>query len=1170
MNKDSGARGWMRFHPGCFLFAFLLWHGNIIYGFFDISFDIYAWKLYSRRDGKSLLSMERIWIMKRNVIFLFVLLSIVFIGIAAPKLVQAEPDQLFAFPEYVIVVPKGTEVKVNPDESVTITDCPVTIEAGDTFVVYLQDLPLGYVAETVEEENGRLTVTGPHADPDIYSGMNQSGKIELTGDVFEFVPASASVLEGTEFSVLDAVKYKNGELTVSVGNSLSKVAVTFSDMDMDFNIDGMSVRGGVSGSWKVEFISSSLAGGSLEKEITLGEIRVFGVGKVALKANFSFAGECTFSGTFSSGVEVDNFVATPFRSFNLGGNTFSGGGSVSLSLKVTAGLDFLIAEAFVYTEVGIKTDYRHEHHYHPDRDPDTVECDDFKVYLFSSVGAQVKYFDKTAAEVTYNIADGDNTPFMINYHLENGRKVQYCSEGMDTTTVEKRYGGFVTDPDTAFDSLDQRCVYVGIILPDDFEVDGDLYVDDGGIDLNGHKLTINGDLIQSAGLIAVGEGELVVNGDYYLMRDLIDDEPRKNDSIKLSFISGTATVNGRMYHTQGEIEMRNGTLNIGGNYEMRREYGENNYIDSTGWLTMTQSGGTINIGGDFLLQSNSASHKLTAGTIHVCCDVTQFPVLEGTSRFSGLWDFTVNLVPDHNHTLTFADPENNALSVLSFDDDIVVNSGLSVGHMELGGHHVEIHGDLIKNDTAYRPEYHFISLGGGTLDVDGGFYHTLGAVRLEGGKLNVGEDYIIAYRDEDAGNNIYWQDSYTFLEMNDAGSELRIGGDFINAGVSDSLREGTVYIAGDFHDYYGSYSAYENHSTVFNGTGMQTIAFENANAGFNTVVFENRNIRLDGTCLRGFTLNEDLNLTLATNSLELRGFVNLNGHKLNLSRIEGDLTLTGGRNGENGLILNGEPVTIAGDLILQAVLRLSGSEVTVQGSVLQNGESALYVEDGKLTAAGDYIIAGTYHEGEDPEYDQAYYSSVRMEDPAGELRIGGNFIDAGGGDSLKEGTVYIAGDFHDYYGAYGSRDNHRTVFNGTGMQMIIFDSQLGQFSTVVLDQPLEQYSLPDEIRWQKLVLSQPPALGTPAFVIPMNTTEIGESAFEGTSASIVSVPDGCEKIGDYAFRASALARIRLPGSCEISSTAFDGCGLVLVYSAPGSAAESVCELLPNCVFIPES
>ena len=138
------------------------------------------------------------------------------------------------------------------------------------------------------------------------------------------------------------------------------------------------------------------------------------------------------------------------------------------------------------------------------------------------------------------------------------------------------------------------------------------------------------------------------------------------------------------------------------------------------------------------------------------------------------------------------------------------------------------------------------------------------------------------------------------------------------------------------------------------------------------------------------------------------------------------------------------------------------------------------------------------------------------------------------------------------------------------MQTIIFDSQLGQFSTVVLDQPLEQYSLPDEIRWQKLVLSQPPALGTPAFVIPMNTTEIGESAFEGTSASIVSVPDGCEKIGEYAFRASALARIRLPGSCEISSTAFDGCGLVLVYSAPGSAAESVCELLPNCVFIPES
>ena len=1332
------------------------------------------------RTRNSSLSAERIRMMKKNIFFLFVLVSLALFGIVSPEPAQAAADQVTTFPENVIVVPKGMQVSVNPDESVTITDCPVSIEAGDTFVVYLQDLPLGYVAETVEEENGQLTINGSHADPDIYSGINQSGKIELTGDMYVFEPASASGLDDPEFTVLDFIKYKDGELTVSVGNSQSKVAVTFSNMDMNFNINGMSVRGGVSGSWKVEFTSSTLMGGSTD-EIELGSIHVFGVGKIALKAKISFAGECTFSGSFSSGVDVDNFVATPYKSFSLGGDSFSGGGTVSLSLKMTAGLDFLIAEAFVYTEVGIKTDYRHEHHYHSDREPQNVDCDDFKVYLFSSVGAQVTYLDKNVAEVTYNIADGDNTPFMINYHMENGRKVPYCSEGMDTTTVERKYGGFVTDPDTAFDSLEQRCVYIGIILPDDFEVDGDLYVDDGGIDLNGHTLTINGCLYQSAGLIAVGEGELVVNGDYYMMRDTEDLEPRKNDYIKLSFLDGTATVSGKMFHAQGEVEMRSGTLNVGSSYEMRRENGENHYSDSTGWLTMVQTNGTINIGGDLLLQSNSSNHQLTAGTIHVCCDLTQFPVQERTSHFSSLWNFTVDLVPNHYHTLTFNDPENNALSVLSFDDDIVVNGGLSVGHMELGGHHVVIHGDLIKNNTAYHAEDHVISLGGGILEVDGSFYQTLGGMMLEGGKLDVGGDYIIAYRNEDTESGIYWQDYYTYLTMDDEGSELRIGGDFINAGDADSLKEGTVYIAGDFHDYYGSYSSHDNHCTVFNGIRMQTIAFENANAGFNTVVFENRNICLGGTCLRGFTLNDDLDLKLATRSLELRGCVDLNGHKLNLSRIEGDLTLTGGRsyetslilNGEpvtvngdlvlctalwlngsevtvqgnvlqshesavnmgagklttagdyiianipegesqvydqayysyismedsageihvsgdfinaggpdslregtiyiagdfhdyygsysshdnhctvfngtgmqtiafenanagfntvvfenrdiclggtclrgftlnedlnlklatrslelrgcvdlnghklnlspiegtltltggryyeNGLILNGEPVTINGDLVLRTVLWLNGSEVTVQGSVLQSQESAMYIGAGKLTAAGDYIIANI-PEGESQVYDQAYYSVMNMEDAAGEIHVGGDFINAGGPDSLRKGTVYIAGDFYDYYGSYSAHDNHCTVFNGTGMQTIAFENRRGQFNTVVLDQPLEQYGLPEEIRWQKLVLSCPPTFGSPTFVIPEHTVEIGESVFEGISASVVSVPSGCERIGDYAFRNSALTRIRLPGSCEIQLTAFDGCGLVLVYSSSGSTAESVCEQLPNCVFIPES
>ena len=206
--------------------------------------------------------------MKRSIILLSVLISVIVLGFTAP--VQAALDQESGFPEGVIVVPKGTQVNVNPDESITITDCPVTIEAGDTFVVYLEDLPLGYVAETVDEADGQLTITGPHADPGIYDGMNLSGKIELTEDRFEFVTARALASGDLGISVLDTFKYKDGALTVRVGDVMSKVAVTFSEMEMNLSTYGMSSQGGISGNWKVEFISSSFGGGLSDQEISLG------------------------------------------------------------------------------------------------------------------------------------------------------------------------------------------------------------------------------------------------------------------------------------------------------------------------------------------------------------------------------------------------------------------------------------------------------------------------------------------------------------------------------------------------------------------------------------------------------------------------------------------------------------------------------------------------------------------------------------------------------------------------------------------------------------------------------------------------------------------------------------------------------------------------------------
>lgn len=93
------------------------------------------------------------------------------------------------FPDGVIEVSQGTEVSIGEDETtITIKDCPVEIEEGDTFVIYLQTLPIGYVAKSVTEEGDSLVIEAEKADRSIYAMLEGGGEVELTSDMYEFIP----------------------------------------------------------------------------------------------------------------------------------------------------------------------------------------------------------------------------------------------------------------------------------------------------------------------------------------------------------------------------------------------------------------------------------------------------------------------------------------------------------------------------------------------------------------------------------------------------------------------------------------------------------------------------------------------------------------------------------------------------------------------------------------------------------------------------------------------------------------------------------------------------------------------------------------------------------------------------------------------------------------------
>ena len=77
----------------------------------------------------------------------------------------------------------------------------------------------------------------------------------------------------------------------------------------------------------------------------------------------------------------------------------------------------------------------------------------------------------------------------------------------------------------------------------------------------------------------------------------------------------------------------------------------------------------------------------------------------------------------------------------------------------------------------------------------------------------------------------------------------------------------------------------------------------------------------------------------------------------------------------------------------------------------------------------------------------------------------------------------------------------------------------------------------------------------PDLLLPAELKMIEESAFEGTSARTVYIPDKCNYIGAYAFRNSSVEQIRIPANCEIGDGVFAGCEDVTILGIVGSDAE---------------
>ncbi len=317
---------------------------------------------------------------------------------------------------------------------------------------------------------------------------------------------------------------------------------------------------------------------------------------------------------------------------------------------------------------------------------------------------------------------------------------------------------------------------VGYTLTEDTVIDGNLWLIDGCLDLNGHNLTVKGNLYAEAGTIAVQNGHLTVEGDLR--------------------IQGYREVNGTEYFSTGSGVFtmgEQGCITIGGS--LYEQYSNN--------LLRSIPAGRVELAGDLYSYSDSFSLGVNCALILNGSEEQQINSQKGTLGI-GILDIQnrkrvqFNGAVQVNTTLSDSGcPKEGVLQVrelsvlpAEYNGDILVpyNSNLSDGKLSQDTvvhgtikleNHSDLNGFTLKADLVEVNKY--LTIAGGSLICD--TLHMNAAIYM--------------YREADT---VDVRDMYVNLTSRDTG-----------------MKDGTLYIRGSFVEETPNMNIFhptENHKTV--------------------------------------------------------------------------------------------------------------------------------------------------------------------------------------------------------------------------------------------------------------------------------------------------------------------------------------------------------------------
>lgn len=525
-------------------------------------------------------------------------------------------------------------------------------------------------------------------------------------------------------------------------------------------------------------------------------------------------------------------------------------------------------------------------------------------------------------------------------------------------------------------------------LSSNMTVSGDLLAS-ANVKLNGHTLTVKGNMRMTAGTLTLGGGTLNVQGDLLFQNE-----------------NGTASK------AITAMSNANDRINVDGNFVWD--------VSSSVASSPTFSAGTITVKGNFTDTSDGSRSAVRARN-------TNRLVLSGSGTHTvelSEWSYLNELQVESGNIVG-----KNFLHFKSLVNDLrITPDNLTLRGIYCMGHALTVNGDVSQNGMC--------DLAGGSMTVNGSLKVLSGKTTLNGGTINVRDNYYIRSEYTQSGE-IKYQDASACLIMSNASDTVKVGKDFeirSQSEFANTLTNGVIYVGGNFTDSAttsaGSFKASSSHKLVLNGSGEQTVTG---------------------------------NVYTAVNELEA---VNSANRKItykkyfNVAKLTGDSVFYTDNLLMKKFAPGGKKVTFKGDLKQACNVDLAGSAVTVTGSFTQiNGSMKL--NGGSLTVGGSYGLQSA-EGGTAP-------STLNMSNANDKLTVGGDFIfKSTGSNTLTNGVLTVSGNITDGSSSgFKASMQHKTVLNGDNHQTV--DMPSGTFNILELTRSMSNYTFTKNNCWVKLI-----------------------------------------------------------------------------------------------------